>query len=255
MIRFASLGSGSRGNSMVVESGSTRVLVDAGFGPREIERRLARLALTPEMISAVLVTHEHADHAGGVAACARRFGWSIYLTRGTLAALDPAGLGDGAVQIIDGHAGFAVEALEVQPVVVPHDAREPVQFRLSDGTATLGILTDAGHVTAHMVEMLAGCDALVLECNHDLAMLAAGRYPPALKARIGGRFGHLDNGAAADLLGRLDTARLRHLVAAHLSEENNRPHLALAALAAVLGTDSLDIGFATQDDGFGWRTL
>lgn len=255
MIRFASLGSGSRGNSLVVESGGTRVLIDAGFGPREMERRLARLALTPDMIAAVLVTHEHADHAGGVVPCARRFGWSVYLTRGTLAALDPLGLDEGATRLIGGHDGFAVGGLAVQPIVVPHDAREPVQFSLSDGAVTLGVLTDAGHVTSHMVAMLAGCDAIVLECNHDLSMLAAGRYPPALKARIAGRFGHLDNGAAADLLKSLDAARLCHVVAAHLSEENNRPPLALAALADALGAVPDEIGLATQEEGFGWRTL
>lgn len=255
MIRFASLGSGSRGNSLVVESGSTRVLVDAGFGPREIGRRLERLQLAPESIAAVLVTHEHADHAGGVAACARRFGWDVYLTRGTLAVLDLQGIDPEAVHLVDGRHGFAVDDLAVAPFTVPHDAREPVQFVFSDGDRRLGVLTDLGHVTEHVVRMLQGCAGLVLECNHDLGLLAGGRYPPSLKSRIAGRFGHLDNGAAAALLGRLDRSCLVHVVAAHLSEENNRPHLAATALAAVLGAALDDVGIASQEDGFDWRVL
>jgi phosphoribosyl 1,2-cyclic phosphodiesterase len=128
--------------------------------------------------------------------------------------------------IIDSHEPFSVGDLGIQPFPVPHDAREPVQFVLSDGAARLGVLTDAGHVTSHMVAMLDGCDALVLECNHDAAMLAKGSYPPVLKRRMGGPWGHLDNAAAASLLAQLDMSRLRHVVAAHLSEQNNSPMLA-----------------------------
>lgn len=239
---------------MLVEAGNTRVLIDAGFGPREMSRRLARLNLAAEDIDAVLVTHEHADHVGGVFACARRFEWEILLTHGTLMACGEAG-GNQRVTIIDGHASFSVGDLGIHPFTVPHDAREPVQFVLTDGSRRLGVLTDAGHVTAHMAAMLDGCDALVLECNHDAAMLAEGGYPPALKRRVGGLWGHLDNAAAASLLARLDVSRLAHLVAAHLSEQNNRPSLAQTALAEVLGCAPAWIGVATQAEGFPWREL
>ena len=253
MIRFASLGSGSKGNALLVESGRTRVLLDCGFGPREMVRRLARLGVGPESVSAVLVTHEHADHVGGAARCAARFGWSIHASHGTAAAAGQ--LADAPVRRFDSHAAFAIDDLEIRPYPVPHDAREPTQFVLSDGGLRLGVLTDAGTITPHIVSMLQACAALVLECNHDAGMLADGRYPPALKQRIGGGFGHLENGAAAELLRRLGGVGLRHVVAAHLSEENNTPALARTALAEALGCDAEWIGVASQATGFDWREV
>jgi phosphoribosyl 1,2-cyclic phosphodiesterase len=251
-MRFASLGSGSRGNALVVEAGGTRVLVDCGFGPRGLSMRLARLGLAPDDIDAIVVTHEHGDHIGGVAACARRHGLAVFLSHGTLGGISLDGL---AARVIDSQTPFAIGDLAIQPFPVPHDAREPTQFVLSDGARRLGLLTDAGCITPHMVEVLSGCDALVLECNHDAALLAGGAYPAHLKRRIAGRFGHLDNAAAADLLGRLDRRRLRHVVAAHLSEENNRPALARTALAAALACDADWIGVADQAAGCDWRQL
>ena len=253
-MRFASLGSGSRGNALVVEAGNTRVLIDAGFGPREMSRRLERLGLAADDVDAVLVTHEHSDHIGGVFACARRFSWTVLLTHGTLAASRDDGA-DVGVTLIDSHKLLSVGDVCVHPFPVPHDAREPVQFVLTDGDRRLGVLTDAGHVTPHMVAMLDDCGALVLECNHDAQMLAVGSYPQALKRRIGGLWGHLDNAAAAGLLSRLRCSGLRHVVAAHLSEENNRPALAQGALSAVLDCAPDWIGVATQNEGFAWRDL
>ena len=215
---------------------------------------MQRLGVAAEDIDSVLVTHEHSDHVGGVFACARRFGWDVLLTHGTLAACGDE-RADARTTIMDSHASFSVGDICVHPFPVPHDAREPVQFVLSDGVGKLGVVTDAGHVTEHMVGMLDACDALVLECNHDERMLAQGSYPQALKRRIGGPWGHLDNAAAASLLSRIGRSSLRHVVAAHLSEENNRPALAQAALAAVLDCEQDWIGIATQDGGFAWRDL
>ena len=253
-MRFASLGSGSRGNALLVEAGDTRILIDAGFGPREMTRRLQRLGLAGEDIDAVLVTHEHSDHIGGVFSCARRFDWAVMLTHGTLAACRAASA-ETRTTLIGSHEAFSVGDISAQPFPVPHDVREPVQFVLADGDRRLGVLTDAGHVTAHMVAMLEGCDALVLECNHDARMLAQGDYPQALKRRIGGPWGHLDNSATASLLSRIGQSRLRHVVAAHLSAENNRPALAQAALAAALGCEQDWIGIASQNEGFAWREI
>lgn len=252
MIRFASLGSGSKGNALLVESGRTRLLVDCGFGPKEVARRLQRLGVDPATVGAVLVTHEHADHAGGVARGAARFGWQVRASYGTALA---AQLADVAVHCFDSHTCFAVGDIEVHPYPVPHDAREPTQFVFSDGAVRLGVLTDTGAVTPHIRTMLAECTGLVLECNHDIDMLENGRYPPLLKRRIAGTFGHLDNLAAADLLRTVDRRKLQHVVAAHLSEENNTPQLALEALAGALGCDSDWVGLADQENGLDWRQI
>lgn len=254
-MRFASLGSGSRGNALLVEAGSTRVLLDCGFGPRDAARRLARLGVAPEELTGILVTHEHTDHIAGAFKLAARHTLTVWMTHGTYAAA-PRGRGESpAVEVIDSHRPFQAGELEIHPFPVPHDAREPVQFVFSDGRHRLGVLTDTGCSTPYIERMLSGCDALVLECNHDAAMLEGGDYPPALKRRIAGRFGHLDNADAAALLVALEAKRLQHIVAAHLSERNNTPELAREALAEALTCDPRWIGVASQEDGFAWRSL
>jgi phosphoribosyl 1,2-cyclic phosphodiesterase len=254
VISFASLGSGSAGNALLVESGATCLMVDCGFGQRETIRRLARLERAPEQLTGILVTHEHGDHVGGVFPFARRHGLPVWLSHGTFSACRSAARGVD-LRIIDSHPAFCVEALEVQPFPVPHDAREPLQFVFSDGNRRLGLLTDAGEITRHMRDMLSGVDGLILECNHDAGMLASSSYPLSLQRRIAGRFGHLENGAAAGLLRDIDASRLQHLVAAHLSEQNNRPSLAVSALAAAMGCADELIGVACPEAGFNWRHL
>lgn len=252
-MRFACLGSGSEGNGLLVEVGATRVLIDCGFGIRDTVARLARIGVAPETVTAIIVTHEHSDHVGGVAAFAARYQTPVWLTFGTLSAVAERFAGLPKVYGFDTEDAFAIDAIEVRPFPVPHDAREPVQFVCGDGQWRLGVLTDLGVSTLHVEASLSGCDALVLECNHDSGMLANGHYPYALKQRIAGRFGHLDNDAAGVLLSRLDNSKLKHVFAAHLSQHNNLPDLARAALATALGC-SLDwIGIAEQHDGFGWR--
>lgn len=253
-MRFASLGSGSRGNGMVVEAGGTRLLLDCGFTLKETEARLQRLALSPADLAGILVTHEHSDHAQGVFRLARRHRLPVWLTHGTLGAL--SGVTDGVeLRPFDPHIPFSVGDILVEPFPVPHDAREPAQFVFGDGARRIGVLTDAGCVTAHMVAVLGRCDALVLECNHDPDMLHQGPYPPPLKKRIAGRFGHLSNGEAGALLARLDRTGLQHVVAAHLSEQNNLPELAVAALAGVLGCASSWVAVAEPDEGLDWREV
>ncbi len=256
-MRFASLASGSRGNCLVAEAGVTRVLVDCGLSPRETERRLARLGLAPAKLSAILVTHEHDDHVGHAYPFAARHALPVYLTHGTRRAQEDAGAAADGVELrlIEGRAPFAVGDVRVEPFTVPHDAREPVQFVLGDGARRLGVLTDLGTSTAHVETVLSGCDALVLETNHDLDLLWGGDYPKWLKERIGGPFGHLDNAAAGRLLAALERSRLKHVVAAHLSQQNNTAALARAALAQALGCEADWVGVATQDEGFGWRDL
>ena len=254
-MRFASLGSGSQGNSLVVDAGGTRLLLDCGFGLAATETRLARLGLIPQDISAIVVTHEHDDHIGGVARFARRHAIPVWLTPGTLAGLEPLFAEVARVNMICNYEAFEVGALRVQPFPVPHDAREPAQYVFGDGASRLGVLTDVGCSTRHIQSVLSGCDALVLECNHDVDLLRTSSYPQRLRDRIAGRFGHLDNDAAAGLLRGLDNGRLKHLVAAHLSQENNRPDLARAALSAALNCAPEWIAIAGQDDGLDWRQI
>ena len=254
-MRFASLGSGSEGNALIVEVGNTRLMLDCGMPVRETERRLARLGLAPADLAGVVVTHEHSDHIDGVLPFVRRHNLKAWMTWGSLRAALGDGLPEAEVIVIDSHEVFAVGDIEVHPYPVPHDAREPVQYVFSDGAMRLGVLTDAGASTRHIEAMLTGCDALVLECNHDGAMLANGPYPTFLKERIGGPFGHLANHLAAQILSAIDCSRLKHLVAAHLSQRNNTPELARAALAAVLGCTHDWIQVADQNEGFTWRSL
>lgn len=254
-MRFASLGSGSEGNALIVQVGATVVMMDCGFGLAATEARLARAGLMPDDIDAILVTHEHSDHIGGVARFARKHQLPVWLTHGTAKVFNQGALPNALINFVDPHEAFLVGEIQVTPYFVPHDAFEPVQYVFSDGSARLGVLTDTGSITAHIEKTLSGCDALVLECNHDLDMLMNGPYPPSLKKRVAGKFGHLDNHTAASLLAGIDCSRLKHILAAHLSQRNNLPALATAALAGALGCEPGWIGIAEQVNGFDWREI
>jgi len=237
---------------MLVACRKTLVLVDCGFSLRETERRLARLGVAASRLTALVLTHEHGDHADGAEVLARRHGLPVWLTHGTADAL---GIEPDPAHLFSGSRAFAVQDIEFHPFTVPHDAREPCQFVFTNGVHRLGLLTDAGHITPHMTECLRGCDALVLESNHDAEMLAESDYPASLKTRIGGMHGHLDNDSAASLLASLETDRLQHIVAAHLSEKNNTPWLVKSTLGSVLNGRDERITVASQDGGLAWREL
>jgi phosphoribosyl 1,2-cyclic phosphodiesterase len=256
-MRFASLGSGSEGNGLVVQAGATSLLLDCGFGLADTARRLLRLNLTPENLDGIVVTHEHDDHVGGVPRFARKHEIPVYLTYGTFVAAGVSRFEGVEVNIVDSHTALPVNDVELRPFPVPHDAREPAQFVFSDGDKSLGVLTDTGVSTSHIEAMLSAVDALVLECNHDLDMLMNSAYPYSLKQRISGRLGHMDNSTAAGLLRALhkDNRRMQHVIAAHLSKQNNTPALAQRALAEAMDCDAEWIGVATQGEGFGWRDI
>ena len=257
-MRFCSLGSGSGGNATVVEArGSTRtsrVLIDCGFSARELESRLARAGLQTTDLDAVFVTHEHGDHVGCAVALARRHRLPLWMSRGTWRAIGEPDA-DGMLQFARDGQPISVGDLLLGPYTVAHDAQEPLQLRVSNGALHLGVLTDVGSITPHLLANLQGCDALLLECNHDRGLLEQSRYPASLKARIGGRYGHLSNDTAAEILAACVHGGLRHLVAAHLSEQNNRPGLARMALAQACGGLPQDIVVADPLQGFGWLSL
>jgi phosphoribosyl 1,2-cyclic phosphodiesterase len=253
-MRFAVLGSGSEGNSLVVQVNQTHVLLDCGFSLSETLSRLGRLDLQAEQLNGIVVTHEHGDHISGVARLARKFAIPVWLTHGTLRS-QGVQFSNLNITEITPHSIFTIGDVQIQAFPVPHDASEPVQYVFSDGERRLGVLTDAGTSTPHIESVLNGCHALVLECNHDATMLAQGDYHFSLKQRVGGRYGHLNNSDAAALLGRLDAGRLQHIVAAHLSRKNNAIQLAVESLSQVLGCAPEKIAVATQDQGLDWREI
>lgn len=252
-MRFASIGSGSRGNATLVSHGETTLLVDCGFSARETEKRLQRLNIDAGDLTAIVVTHEHADHINGVRVLARKYKLPVYATAGTAAyfSTDVANF----VTEFSCHETFTVNDIEVQPFPVPHDAREPSQFVFHNGQHKLGLLTDVGSITPMIEENLTSCDALLLEANHDMDMLDNGEYPEHLKYRVSGRLGHLNNVQSAKLLERIDTSRLQHIVAMHLSEKNNSPNIVSPLFAQALDCDQSWITIAEQEVGFDWREL
>ncbi len=249
-LRFASLSSGSRGNALLVEYGDTLLMVDCGLTLKATRERLRALDRQPSDISALVVTHEHADHIGGVARLARRYQIPVAMTPGTREASGFA----GELRLINCHRLFKVGEVAVQPFPVPHDAREPCQFVFSAGGRRLGVLTDTGHITPHITGHLSACDALAVEANHDLQRLAAGPYPASVKSRVAGAYGHLNNEQTAALIRELKHDGLQWVTALHLSEQNNAPCIVREMLGDALG-GSTDLHLASQDDGCGWLNI
>ena len=254
MLRFRSLGSGSTGNATLVESGGpypVRLLVDCGLGIRQLQARLGETGLVTNQINAIFITHEHGDHIGCALAVSRRHSIPVWMSQGTHTAIGAPDFGDLLRMARD---GVAIDAggIEITPFTVPHDASEPLQLSCTDGAAKLGIVTDLGHATAHVLAHLERCDALLLECNHDTDMLARSAYPDFLKRRVGGAYGHLSNTAAAAIVRSVMHQGLKHLVAAHLSVQNNRAELVQRHLSEALGCASADISMATPEAGTAW---
>ncbi len=251
MTRFASLGSGSRGNGTVVEIGGERILVDCGFTLKQAEARLSRIDLKPADLTAILVTHEHSDHIGGVGALAYKYAIPVYASFGTLASARESASVVGTA--ISAHSPFFLGGVEVMPVVVPHDAREPTQFVFRHGDCSVGVISDLGCVTPFVVEQFSGLDGLLMESNYDLQMLANGRYPERVKRRIASELGHLSNAQAASFLEQIQHPGLT-VVVGHVSEENNHPDL-LSESFSTHQEVVCSLTFATQDEGAGWQSV
>lgn len=258
MLRFRSLGSGSTGNATLVEATSggrrSRLLIDCGFGLKHLDARLARAGLEACDIDAVFITHEHGDHIGCARALSRRERIPVWMSEGTWLAAGGHDF-EGRLHLARDGTDIEIGDLLVQPFTVPHDAREPLQLRCSDGARSLGVLTDLGHATPHVLARLAGIHALMLEFNHDSDMLARSAYPPFLKLRVGGNYGHLSNAAAAAIAQALRHDGLQYILGAHLSEQNNRPELVRRAMADALGASEHEMLTANAAEGSAWLEL
>jgi phosphoribosyl 1,2-cyclic phosphodiesterase len=246
-LRFCLLASGSKGNAVYLESRGQAVLVDNGLSGVELERRMEAADLSPSLLKAIILTHEHRDHSSGVGVAARRFRVPIMATRGTW--LNCPNTNKTRHMAIEAGRPFEAGGMQITPFSIPHDAADPVGLVVQAGAARLGLCTDLGRATRLVETRLAGCHALVLESNHDPQMLNNGPYQEWLKQRVRSRHGHLSNQEGAALLGKLHHDELREVVLAHLSETNNTPELAKAESEAALARleSRANLWLASQD--------
>jgi phosphoribosyl 1,2-cyclic phosphodiesterase len=248
-MHYAALASGSKGNCHALSDGERTLLVDAGISLRQIRQRLDGLGFNAGGVQALALTHEHSDHIGALGVILRRTDWAILATPETRRAAEKAqGVQIPVDRWIELEAGRPRDwyGWRILPFALPHDAVDPVAFRIEAGGHACAVVTDLGHPTALVADHLQDLDLLVLEANHDVDMLREGTYPPQLKARILSRVGHLSNAAMAELLSRVCAPRLKQLVLAHLSESNNHPDLARFAAEEVLRGTSVALHLAHQ---------
>ncbi|MBX7223182.1 MAG: MBL fold metallo-hydrolase [Blastocatellia bacterium] len=244
-MRFSVIGSGSSGNATLVQAGETTVLVDVGLSAKETVRRMRAVGFEPTALSAILITHEHGDHVGGMPVLARQLGIPVHIAHATrqvckLTEKDWNTISWG--ENVTSNCPIEIGPVRITPVSVPHDAAEPFIFTLVAEGIKMAVVTDLGIIPKHVAEHLRGCHALVLEANHDRDMLKIGPYPWGLKQRIASRLGHLSNDEMARFLVQDFDGGAEHLVLAHLSEHNNHPEI--ARLAALQALDSREPLFA-----------
>ncbi len=248
-MHYAALASGSKGNCHALSDGERTLLIDAGLSLRQIRQRLAAVGWDALAVGALALTHEHSDHVGALGVILRRTDWVILATADTRRAAERAqGVEVPANRWIELQAGHPTdwEGWRILPFALPHDAADPVAYRVESAAQACAVVTDLGHPTALVADHLQELDLLVLEANHDVDMLREGDYPPMLKARILSRVGHLSNAAMAELLGRACSPRLKRVVLAHLSESNNHPDLARFAAEEILRDTPVTLHIAHQ---------
>ncbi|MFQ3581285.1 MAG: MBL fold metallo-hydrolase [Chloracidobacterium sp.] len=237
-MRFTILASGSAGNATLIASDRAAVLVDAGLSARALAQRMTDVGFDPARLTAIVITHEHADHVGGLSVLARRLAVPVFIAPATRQQLRFKEKDMAAIRWADpltAEAPITIGDLTLTPIAVPHDAAEPFVFTAQAGGVKLAVVTDLGYIPAHVAHHLTGCQALVLEANHDRDMLQAGNYPWELKQRIAGRLGHLSNDAMARFLREDFDGQAAHIILAHLSQQNNHPELARLAALQSLG--------------------
>ncbi len=232
MLEVAALGSGSSGNSLLVRSATTTLLVDCGFTLRETRARMTSLGVSLDAIDGILISHEHGDHVKGAGPISRKHALTVWLTHGTYHRARDKRFPD--VKVFSAHQPFTIGDVNVDPFPTPHDAAESCQFVFECGGVRFANVTDLGACTPHVCEKLVGIHGLVIECNYDLDMLRNGPYPPMLQARIRSDWGHLGNEQAGQLLARLDHEGLEHILLGHLSEQNNSDAVARATMCHYL---------------------
>ncbi len=248
-MHFCCLGSGSRGNAYVVEKRSTTLLIDCGFSLAEIKRRLTERLLSPDDIDAVVISHEHLDHTAGLKRLVANYDIPVYMSHGTARAL---GYPNGWNELNAGEA-CTIGDFQVLPVAVPHDATEPVQFIIDDGGGRLGVMTDLGHIPSSLLKLLYNLNALIVESNYADEMLAANTcYPEKVKRRIAGDYGHLNNDMAGWLLTQIKNDKLHHVMAAHLSAENNTQAAVQRVLVQAINGYQTAIHVANQKEITSW---
>ena len=256
-MRFCSLGSGSAGNSFVVQDNATTLLVDCGFGLNETVSRLERYDIKPDQLNAILLTHEHEDHIKGAFSFSNKYKIPIYLSYGTFKMCKKR-INDNYdinFNFIKSFQSFMINEIEVTPIPVPHDAREPFQFMFKSNFKTIAIITDLGFVTNHLIETLKEVDALVIEFNHDKDMLVDSDYPQSLKDRVSGMYGHLENMESIKLLKSINYKGIKWIAAAHLSEKNNDERLVKRLIADATLKENESIKVISQMNGIDWLNI
>lgn len=252
-VQFASLGSGSSGNSTLVRVGDTLLLVDVGFSAKAITERMTSLDVNPSDLHGILISHEHSDHVKGLSVLARKHDIPVWLTHGTYKKLKDKNL--PRVEFLHAHGSICIGDAKITPFPVPHDAAEPCQYIIGDGTRRVAIATDMGFVTEYVYEQLTGVDALLLEANYDGQMLSNGSYPWALRKRIDGNYGHLSNDQSAVLAAALEHSGLQKLCLGHLSENNNTPDTALDSVANRLRRADEDVHVLQRYNSSPWYAV
>ena len=256
-MKFCALGSGSAGNSFVVQESNTTLLIDCGFGLNETISRLDRYGIHPDQLDAILITHEHEDHINGAFSLSNKYNIPIYLSHGTFKMAQKKINTNYNIlfNFIHNTKPFSINELKITPIPVPHDAREPFQFMFESNSKSLAIITDLGFVTNYLIKTLKEITALVIECNHDKGMLNNSDYPQSLKDRIGGMYGHLENMEAIRLLKAINHKGISWIAAAHLSEKNNDENLVRQLIAEATNKEMEVIKVIDQKDGLNWLAV